>query len=428
MKILWLVNIIMPELAQHLGRKPSVFGGWLTGAMQAVRAAGHQLVICTTTQEDKLLGRYDVNGVTYYVGRTASLGEMKSCFRSVLDEEKPDVVHLYGTEFEHDLALAQVCDRDRTLVTIQGALIYCKDNVYSGLPEKLCRDNVLHKILRKLGKGGISIELQKRRYDQLAKAEEEILKTVKYINGGSAWGNAVARSVNPDCTAFGCGLILRDSFYGAERWSVDKCEKHSIYILHSYPIKGFHKFLDALAIVAKRFPDTKVYVASSRIRYRRYGKLKTAIMDAAPDYPWIIQRMIEEKHLQDNIVSLGYLSEEQVKEYMLRSNVFVSASSIENQSTTLGEAMILGVPSAASCVGAIQEMICDGEDGFIYPYHEPYVLADRIIRIFEDDALAQRFSVGGHLHAARTYDREENARRLLEMYDTIVTNVKEAEK
>ena len=37
MKILWLVNIVMPELAEHLGRNPSVFGGWLTGAMDAVR-------------------------------------------------------------------------------------------------------------------------------------------------------------------------------------------------------------------------------------------------------------------------------------------------------------------------------------------------------------------------------------------------------
>ena len=31
MKILWLVNIVMPELAVHLGEKPSVSGGWLTG-------------------------------------------------------------------------------------------------------------------------------------------------------------------------------------------------------------------------------------------------------------------------------------------------------------------------------------------------------------------------------------------------------------
>ena len=44
-------------------------------------------------------------------------------------------------------------------------------------------------------------------------------------------------------------------------------------------------------------------------------------------------------------------SEQEVKQRMLKSNVFVSASVIENQSTSLGEAMILGLPSVASCVG-----------------------------------------------------------------------------
>ena len=46
MKILWLVNIIMPELAEQLGRKPSVFGGWLIGAMNAVREHNPECMEC----------------------------------------------------------------------------------------------------------------------------------------------------------------------------------------------------------------------------------------------------------------------------------------------------------------------------------------------------------------------------------------------
>lgn len=423
MKILWLVNIIMPELAEHLGKKPSVFGGWLTGAMNAVRDSGNELVICTTVNNN--VGCYDINGVRYYVCKTADVPSMQKEFKEILEAEKPDVVHLYGTEFEHALAMAKVSDGDRTVVTIQGPLIYYKDNVYAGLNEKDCRDNVLHKMLRLVKKGGESIELQKQRYERLAVAEKCILKSVKYINGGSEWGNAVGRSVNPDCTTFGCGLILRDSFYCDEMWNYDKCDKHSIYILHNYPIKGFHKFLEALKIVVKKYPDTKVYVVANKIVYRHYNKIKTSIMNAAPDYNWLLQRIIEKNKLQDNIEYLGYLNENQVKETMLKSNVFVSASSIENQSTTLGEAMMLGVPSVASCVGAIQEMIKDGIDGFIYPFHEPYILADRIIKIFEDDELAKQFSVKGHEHAARTYNREDNCRKLIEMYETIAKNAEE---
>ena len=94
---------------------------------------------------------------------------------------------------------------------------------------------------------------------------------------------------------------------------------------------------------------------------------------------------------------------------------------------TLGEAMILGVPSVASSVGAIPEMINDGEDGFLYPFEEPGKLADAVCKIFSDSDLAKQFSEKGHDHAAATYDREKNGRNLIEMYQTIANAAKERE-
>ena len=94
---------------------------------------------------------------------------------------------------------------------------------------------------------------------------------------------------------------------------------------------------------------------------------------------------------------------------------------------TLGEAMILGVPSVASRVGAIPEMINDGEDGFLYPFAEPAKLADAVCKIFADRELALQFSEKGHAHAAATYDREKNGRNLIRMYETIADAAKEGE-
>lgn len=423
MKILWLVNIIMPELAEHLELKVSVFGGWLTGAMKAVRDSGNELVICTTGNEK--LGRYEVNGVTYYISKSGDVPSMQKAFEEILEAEKPDVVHLYGTEFQQSWAMARAAEPDRMLVTVQGAMNCLKDVVYAGIPEEICKDNVMHKLLRTINKGGQSIELQKRSFEERAELEKKVLMRAKYINGGSEWGNAVARSINPKCEVLNCGLILRDSFYCDELWSYENCDKHSIFTLYSYPIKGFHKFLEALKIVVRKYPDTKVRVVANKLPYRHYSGVKKSIMDYAQDYNWYVQTIIEENNLQNNIEFVGHIDERQVKELMLKSNAFVSASAMENQSTTLGEAMILGVPSVASCVGAIQEMIDDGVDGFMYPFNEPYILADKIFKIFEDDKLAEQFSAKGHEHAARTYDREKNCRKLLEMYETIDRNAKE---
>lgn len=419
MKILWLVNIVMPELANQLGRNPSVFGGWLTGAKNAVHAAGQELVICTTEKRTDVQF-YDISSVRYYVIPSGSIEEMEAHFHTILKQEEPDVVHIYGTEFEQSLAMANSADVERTIVQIQGAMTCLKDVVYADLPEKVCRDTWLHRLLRQLHKGGQSIELQKQSFEQRAAVEKQVLRRAKYIIGGSEWGNSVAKAVNPNCTAFDCNLILRDSFYTDDRWSPESCEQHSIYILFSYPIKGFHMFLEALPLILRQYPDTIVNVVANQLPIRHYKGLKKMIQDAAPDYNWLIQKQIEQSGLQNHLRFVGHLNERQVKERMLKSNVFISASAMENQSMSLGEAMILGVPSVASCVGAMLEMINHGEDGFLYPFNEPNLLAEAVCRIFEDRNLAIRFSQKGHEHAAGVYDRKTNSRKLLGIYEQVM--------
>ena len=422
MKILWLINQMMPELSAHLGKTPSVFGGWLVGALGALRDTDYELVICTMTDQNVLAGRYPLESAVYYLVKNGGLQEQQKAFREILEAEKPDLVHIYGTEFMHSWAMAGSSDPEKTLVTVQGALTYYADAVYAGLPEKLCRDTLTHKFLRRLHKGGESIELKKRSFEQRAVFEQKVLRRVKNVNGGSSWGNAVARSINPDCRTFDCGLILRDEFYTDERWSWENCEKHSIYALFSYSVKGFHKLLDAMPIILHEYPDATIHAVANQLPWRNYTGIKAAIQNAAPDYNWLIQKQIERLNLRDHIVFHGYLSAEEVRKRMLKSHVFVSASSIENQSTTLGEAMILGVPSVASCVGAMLEMIDHGEDGFLYPFNEPYLLAESVCRIFAGRDLAEQFSRKGHEHAARTYDRQVNAEKLLDMYDQVLKN------
>ena len=425
MKILWLVNIVMPELSEHLGGKPSVFGGWLSGALQAVRDSGNELLIVTNSEHTKQPGRYDVNGVRYYLTAGRDEASMRAAFREILSAEAPDIVHLYGTEFLQSWAMAQEADPEKTLVSIQGLVSFYTEHVYGGVPEHVCRDTWLHKLLRRLKKGGRSIEEQRRSFEERAVGERKTLARVRYVNGGTAWGDGCARLIQPEVRLLPCGLILRESFYGPERWCYETCEKHSIFTIYTYPIKGFDMFLKALRYVVQRYPDTKVYVAGNKCANRSYRGLKKWAMDHAPDYNWYVQGLMEEYGLKDHLVFCGYLSEGEMRERHLRANVFVSASSIENHSTVLGEAMISGVPCVASCVGGLQEMIDHGKDGFLYPFDEPYMMAYYICELFQNRELAEQFSRLGHIHAARTYDKETNTKNLLEMYRTIADNTKE---
>ncbi len=424
MKVLWLVNIVMPELAAHLGRRSTVFGGWLSGAEKAVKESSYDLVICAAEDGRTKTEKYQMEGVTYYLTGRSSFACMQKEFQTILAEEAPDVVHIYGTEFEQSWAMASVCEKDKLLVTIQGLAGACAEHIYGGIPESEARDTWMHKLLRKTGKGGNSIENKKEDFLRRKESEDNVLKKAVYINGGSRWAEGYASMRNPDAKFLNCQLILRDSFYCEDRWSYDDCEKHSITIINSYPnpIKGFDVFLEALNLLKELVPDVKVYAVGPHFRYRNYQGLNRFVMDHAPDYEWLIQKRIERYGLKDHIRFIKKRDEAGMKKLYLQSHVFVSASSIENQSTSLGEAMILGVPCVASCVGGVQDMMDHQKDGFLYPFDEPYMLAYGILQIFRSRELAERFSENGHIRASKTYDRNKNCKDLICMYDTIAGN------
>lgn len=413
MKILWLVNIVMPELAVHLGEKPSVFGGWLTGALEAIRAEGHGIVICTT--------RKNAHEVRFCpdLNTTYLLLDTETDFSHVLQKEEPDLVHIWGTEFPQSWAMARVSDPQKTLVSIQGLVHTYQLHATAGIPDAVSRTTWLHKLYKRLGKHVTSIYEQQHSFATRSDTERKVLARVGHVNGGTAWGDRCARLIQPEVRLHPCGLILRNSFYEGPHWDPDLCTPHSIFTIYTYPIKGFHKLLEALVPVVRRYPDTRVYVAGNRCAYRKLSGLKRRLMDLAPDYDWYVQGLIERYGLQENLEFLGYLDEQQMKAQLLQSQVFVSPSSIENHSTALGEAMISGVPSIASCVGGLQEMVDHGVDGFLYPFNETYMLASYILELFENRDLAMQFSREGRLHAQRTYGREQNCRRLLEIYKTI---------
>lgn len=419
MKVLWLVNVLMPELAAHLGQPSGVFGGWLNGALGALQLTDTEMVICTTSDNGGMTGRYELEKGVYYIVKNDNLQKQQETFRRILDTEKPDLIHIFGTEFLHSWALFSVADRDRVVVTLQGLLSLCEPKVYADIPRKYCRDTWLHKVMRRLHKGGNSIELQHRAFQVRAPYEKLILENAKFINGLSDWGNAYVRTLNKDCALIPCGSILRDAFYDGSYWSAESCESHTILCIYSYPIKGFHKLLEAVNTVRMYYPDVKVYAIAKPNPYREYRGFKRKLMDIAPDYEWYVQGLIEQYDLKDHLVFPGYLNADEMKDYMLRSNVFVSPSSIEHQSTAVGEAMLLGVPTVISCVGDAENMVVHGKEGFIYSFDQTHMLAYYICQIFRDRELAEQLSVRGRAKASVLFGKGENTAMLLDMYRRI---------
>ena len=135
--------------------------------------------------------------------------------------------------------------------------------------------------------------------------------------------------------------------------------------------------------------------------------------------------LINSLDLRDNVVFTGRLTQQQMADRMEKSHIMVIPSSIENHSTTLREAMAVGVPSIASYVGGIPETIEHGKNGFLFRHEEYIHLADFILRLFNDDETANKFSTNGKNFIRPYLDENKCTEQLVEIYRKIVGGCQE---
>ena len=415
MKILWLCNVLLPKFAKELKTSAPVTGGWLTGAADAISAVESvELHVCCGQRLSKDWITRTVDGIAFH-GYPASPkeshqydGKTEACFRQLLQQVQPDLVHIWGTEFPHALAMVRAFNKpEKTLVNIQGLCKYYTGHYMAYLPRRRSAKSTLRDVLR-----WDPLSRQQKKFAARGRLEQQALQGVDHIIGRTRWDKACTEQLAPQARYYFCNETLRGSFYRyAGAWQPESCEKHSIFVSQaSYPIKGFHLVLQAMPKILERYPDAKLYTTGASPFNQPFY--------AIGGYKKLLAKTITKLGLRDRVVFLGALNEQKMCRQFLRSHVFVSASSIENSPNSVGEAMLLGVPTVASFVGGTMDLLTDGVDGFLYQPDAPYMLADYVCSIFDDDELAWKFSRNASAHASMTHDPEVNLQTLLQIYQT----------
>lgn len=261
-------------------------------------------------------------------------------------------------------------------------------------------------------KGQCSLRLMKKSFEFRGEREIELLRNVKNVIGRTSWDEACTGIINHKRVYYKCNESLRSTFY-SDQWNYKKCRPHQIFISQaSYPIKGLHRVLEAVDLIKEQYPDLLIKVAGQDIFYGNKIKGNT--------YGNYIQDLIKKYGLEKNIVFCGMMDAEDMKKTLLESNVFVSASAIENSPNSLGEAMLLGVPCVASDVGGCADMMEHKKEGFIYPFNESYKLAFYLCKIFENESLAENLGQEARKKALITHDKEKNNEILCRIYEEII--------
>lgn len=418
MKILWLTNVSLPEASLLLDEKPSPFGGWLINASKDLsNKEDIELSILFPSYKAKDYSVLKGEKVKYYpfipINNVDHKISNNVSFEIMLKNLKPDIVHIYGTEYGHTLSMVYACKKIgiKTIISIQGLVSVYSIHMYANLPFKVIYGFTILEILKRN-----NVYFQKKHLEARGQNEVEALTKTNHIIGRTTWDKACTGQINPRAEYHFCNETLREEFY-KHTWSINTCEKHSIFLSQGqYPIKGLHYVLEALPLILKMFPDAKMYISGNDITKSDSITEKLYLTY----YGKYIKKLIERKGLKDNVIFTGPLDEEKMCERYLKSHVFVCPSSIENSPNSLGEAMILGVPCVASDVGGVSDMLKHKEEGYVYQTDAPYMLAHYVCEVFEKEDLTLKFSENARRHALETHNRDENTRRLIEIYNDVL--------
>ncbi|NVN93104.1 MAG: glycosyltransferase family 4 protein, partial [Desulfuromonadales bacterium] len=114
------------------------------------------------------------------------------------------------------------------------------------------------------------------------------------------------------------------------------------------------------------------------------------------------------------------LDADQIIEEMQFASAMVIPSFIENCSTSMQEAMLIGVPLAVSYAGGMPSIAQDEESALFFPMGDDAVCAFQLERLLTDKELTCRLSRQARQVAAHRNDPQRLIARQLEIYRHVV--------
>lgn len=416
MNVLWMTNAPLGDACAAMGFARAQSGSWVDATRRQLLAAPGAPRLTIATQADiPALRTAEQDGVTYscipggraHRGARAPRGNV-ALWRQVVEAAHPDVIQIWGSEFTDALDLLDAAPGVPAVLYTQGVITAIAKYPNGGLPlaELRAAQPLPYKpVVEKYRRDAAKMQAQ-------APFERELARRVDCIVTDNDWCAGLFGQIAPEVPMARHMLPMNAAFQG-EPWTPEGCVPHTIFCnAGRTPYKGLHMAVRALALVRAQYPDVKLRIP---------GAIGFAGLDhwRMPPYFRYLHRLAKELGVLDCLEFPGVLTSAQMAQEMRRAQVFIMPSAIENLSTTLREAMLVGTPSVSASVGCVPEYLHHGENGYLYRYEEYELLAHYVLRLLGDAALAARVSDAARRTIRAMYLREDSGAELLRIYRSV---------
>lgn len=414
--MLWFANT--PSLSAHYLNNKSIGGGWID-SLEAELSKISSIQLAISFNLDHNVKPFTINRTKYFpIYIPSPKGKIKMLisrwrksiksennirpFLDVINNFKPDVIHIFGTEGAFGLITSKIdipC-----VIHIQGNLTICNQKWYSGMTAV---DILKYSKKWDLIKGfGLYHKyfLSKKR----AAREREIFRHCKYFMGRTDWDRRICSVLAPHSKYFHCDETMRSNFF-LHQWAINKRGANSVIIT---TIRGnIYKGLETIY-------ECKKILNKIDLAYKIIWKI--AGIKETDEISYLLQRKYRFTFREMGILLLGPLEENELIQEMLNSNIFIHPSHIENGSNSTSEAMLLGMPVIATFAGGIPTTIENKKEGLLVQDGDPYALAGAILELLRDPEYANFLGEHARLKALNRHNPQKITNEVIKIYNLLI--------
>lgn len=414
MRILWFTNT--PSNVSAKFGYTAAGGGWISALETLLsKEQTHNLGICFFYSGNEYK-RLMHDNVTYYaipykranrikriLGRQLGLANDDSTdyFDKVIDDFKPEIIHVFGTESGYGKIL--INKFDKVVFHLQG-LIKPSTEVYfpRGITIKsVLRSSNLGSILRGLTFYHGYLDLKTR-----AKREVEIIGNWKYFSGRTHWDHNYIALLNPTATYFHCNELLREEFF-RNHWSVPlEADFKKNVVIGTTMNASIYKGLD---LIYKVIPLLKDY----NIIWKIFG------LTEAHELNKVVKKSFNKGQKNNSIQFHGSLGATELISALKTCHFFVHPSYIDNSPNSVCEAQLLGMPVLSSSVGGVSSLIKNNYNGFLFNPYDRFDLAGLLASLIIDYPKALIAAKQARCTALERHSPEGILKTVNTMYNTI---------
>lgn len=414
MRILWLTNT--PSNASEEFDCKTFGGGWISSLETLITETNkYELGICFFYDGDTF--KKITKGNVVYYGVPLKMGnafkrviirqlalindEDSYFFDKVIDDFKPDLINVFGTERGYGKILLN--RTERVVFNLQGLLGPITD-VY--FPPGFNRLKILNASnWGSLIRGTTPVHNYKL-LRKKARREKKMIKYWQYFIGRTEWDRNFIGSINSEAHYFHCEEMLRREFFINEWNQPTEINENNGIVIGSTINPSLIKGLDLIYKVLN-------LINGYNIQWKIFGIAEKESINK------IVKKILRINNNNLNITFYGQVKPNDLIKHLKTCHFFVHPSYIDNSPNSVCEAMILGMPVLSSSVGGIKTLIKNGETGFLFNPYDKYDLSGLLVNLIKNYEKAKNVGQNARQLALRRHSPEVIISDLSNIYNFV---------